>query len=182
MLRATDTDATSSAGHAEGSTLLRSGRLRIANAYGSEKSVLQLAVRAEYWSGAAWVVHGDDSCTTVPATAVALSNVRNHQGGTGGWSTTPSAISIAAGNGWLALSAPAPAATGSVDVALNLGATAADQSCLPDHPATTGAALPWLRSRHGSCAATWDRDPWARASFGIYSPESRKTIHVRDLY
>ena len=182
VLRATDTDATSSAGHAEGSTLLRSGRLRIANAYGSEKSVLQLAVRAEYWSGAAWVVHGDDSCTTVPATAVALSNVRNHQGGTGGWSTTPSAISIAAGNGWLALSAPAPAATGSVDVALNLGATAADQSCLPDHPATTGAALPWLRSRHGSCAATWDRDPWARASFGIYSPESRKTIHVRDLY
>ena len=81
--------------------------------------------------------------------------------------------------------APSPSATGSVDIALNLGATAADQSCLATHPASTGAALPWLRAPQGSangCAAAWDRDPAARASFGIYSPETRKTLHVREIF
>ena len=56
----------------------------------------------------------------------------------------PSAITIAAGSGLLTLSAPSPAgagSTGSVDLALNLGAAAADQSCLAAHPASTGAAL-----------------------------------------
>lgn len=182
VVRATDADAVSSAGFAEGSTALRSGRLRVANAFGSEKSPLQLAMRAEYWSAAAWVPNGDDGCTAVPAAAVALSNVRDHHGAPAAWTSTPSAIAISAGAGVLTLGAPVPAASGSVDIALNLGSAAADQSCLSAHPASTGAALPWLRSRHGSCAATWDRDPSARASFGIYSPESRKTIHVRDVY
>ena len=31
-------------------------------------------------------------------------------------------------------------------------------------------------------AATADRDPAARASFGIYSPETRKTVHARELF
>ena len=65
---------------------------------------------------------------------------------------------------------------------MTLGATTTDQSCLAAHPATTGAALPWLRSQQGSCAATWDRDPAARASFGIYAPETRKTLHVREIF
>ena len=182
VLRASDTDATSSAGHAEGSTPVRSGRLRVANGYGSEKAALQLQVLAEYWSGAAWVQNNADSCTAVPAAAVARSNYRNHQGAAGAWSTTPSAIAIVAGAGVLTLSAPSPAATGTVDFTLNLGSSAADQSCLATHPASTGAAVHWLRSRNGSCAATWDRDPSARASFGIYSPETKKTVHVREIF
>jgi MSHA biogenesis protein MshQ len=70
----------------------------------------------------------------------------------------------------------------SFDLALNLGNGSADQSCLANHPASTGAGLGWLRSRNGACAASWDRDPGAHASFGIYSPETRKTVHVREIF
>ena len=182
-VRATDVDGTSSAGWAEGTTGLRSGRLRLSNAFGSEKAPLQLAVQAQYWSGNAWVANGADSCTAVPAAAVARSNYLDGRGTAGAtWTTNPGAIAIVGGAGTLTLSAPNPAATGSVDLALNLGAAAADQSCLASHPATTGAGLPWLRAQQGSCSAAWDRDPAARATFGIYAPETRKLLHVREIF
>ena len=183
VLRATDTDAVSSSGYAEPAMPLRSGRLRLVNGFGAETQALQLAVIADYWSGNTWVVNSADGCTTLPAAAVAKSNQRDRSGNpTSSWSTTASAITLTAGQGQLTLSAPGSGNTGTLDLALNLGATAADQSCLATHPASSGAGLAWLRSLQGSCAATWDRDPAARASFGIFGPETRKTIHVRELY
>lgn len=188
-VRATDTDAVSSAGYetAASKTTWRSGRLKLSNAFGSEKSTLALAVQTQYWSGSTWVLNGDDSggCTpSIPAAAVALSNYLNNQGAaTSAWTTTASSIGISGGNGTLTLSAPSPTATGSVDIALNLGqGSSTDVSCLSSHPATTGAGVPWLRSQNGGCASTYDRDPSARATFGIYRPESKKTVHVRELY
>ena len=182
-VRAVDADAVSSSGYAEGSMLLRSGRLRLSNAFGSEKAALAMTVQAQYWGGNAWVPNGADSCTVLPVAAVVRSNYLDNRGAaTAAWTTTASAVNIVSGSGTLSLSAPSPTATGSVDIALNLGAGAADQSCLATHPASTGAALPWLRSQQGSCAATWDRDPAARASFGIYVPETRKTLHVREIF
>jgi len=183
VVRAVDADGVSSAGHAEGSTLLRSGRLRLSNAFGSEKSALQLTVQAQYWSGNAWVPNSADSCTALPAAAVVRSGYLDHKGApTSAWSTTASAIQVTGGSGTVTLSAPSPTATGSVDLALNLGSAAADQSCLTVHPASTGAALPWLRSQHGNCASGWSSDPAARATFGIHAPETRKTLHVRELF
>jgi MSHA biogenesis protein MshQ len=183
VVRASDTDAVNSLGYAEGSTALRSGRLRLSNAFGSEKSALPMALQAEYWSGNDWVPNGADNCTSVPAAAVARSGYLDNKGAaSAAWTTTASAIAVLAGSGTLTLSAPSPTLTGSVDLALNLGATTSDQSCLATHPASTGAALPWLRTQQGNCAATWDRDPAARASFGIYAPETRKTLYVRELY
>ena len=182
-VRAVDADAVSSAGYAEGTTPLRSGRLRLSNAFGSEKAALQMTVQAQYWGGNAWVPNSADSCTALPAAAVVRSGTLDNKGAaTAAWSTSAAAISVVGGSGTLTLSAPSPTATGSVFLALNLGATATDQSCLAAHPASTGAALPWLRSQQGSCAATWDRDPAARASFGIYAPETRKTLHVREIF
>lgn len=186
-VRATDADGINSqaaSGGVEGNTTLRSGRLQLSNGYGSEKSSLALAVRAEYWSGLAWVLNSaDTSCTgTIPASSIALSNVRDYKGNAGSWTTTGSAVTISGGVGTLTLSAPSGGSTGTVDLALNLGNTAADQSCLASHPASTGANLSWLRTRHGSCAATYDRDPSARAVFGVYSAETRKTVHVREIF
>ncbi|GAB4042955.1 MAG: hypothetical protein Fur0014_15370 [Rubrivivax sp.] len=186
-LRASDTDGVSSAGFAEGSTALRSGRLRVANGYGSEKSALQLPVRTEYWSGAAWVLNSADNCTApagqpIAGAAVALSAYRDGKGNAASWTTSASALTITNGSGLLTLAAPGGGATGTVELALNLGSGAADQSCNASHPATTGAGRAWLRSRHGSCATSWDRDPAARASFGIYSAESKKTVHVREIF
>ncbi|HSQ72885.1 MAG TPA: DUF6701 domain-containing protein, partial [Rubrivivax sp.] len=183
VLRATDTDAVSSSGHAEGSTLLRSGRLRVATGFGRETAALQLGVQAEYWSGASWLVNGNDSCSVVPATAVALGQYRNHLGAsTSAWATSASAVNISSGSGLLTLAAPAPTATGSLALALNLGGTTADQSCTSGLAASNGAGLPWLRALNGACTSTHDRDPAARASFGIYSPETRKSVHVRELF
>jgi len=182
VLRAVDADGASSSGQTEGATVLRSGRLRVANGFGRESAALQLTVQAEYWSGSSWLLNGNDSCTSVASTAVALGNVRTATGAAGVWTTSASAVSISAGSGTLTLAAPSASSTGSIDLALNLGSTTTHQSCAGTLAATTGAALAWLRSQNGSCAATFDRDPMARASFGIFAPESRRTVHARELF
>jgi MSHA biogenesis protein MshQ len=188
LLSASDTDGATSVGTTQtgNSTTLRSGRLRVANGFGSEKSALLLAVLAEYWSGNAWVLNSADSCTTVPAASVALSNYRDKTGAAVStatqWTTTASAVALTSGQGTLTLSAPSSGRTGTVDLALNLGSSAVDQSCLANHPASTAGNLAWLRSRFGNCAATFDRDPSAQATFGVYSPETKKTVHVREIF
>jgi MSHA biogenesis protein MshQ len=68
-----------------------------------------------------------------------------------------------------------------VSLAVNLGATTTDQSCLAAHPSTTGANMAYLRSRNGSCATSYDRDPSARVTFGVYAPETRKVIEIHDM-
>ncbi|WP_338414464.1 LamG domain-containing protein [uncultured Sphaerotilus sp.] len=183
-LRAIDADSVSSSGALEPAMPLRSGRLWLSNVFGSEKTALQLPVQAQYWTGKTWALNSADSCTTAPAASVVRAGYLNYQGSaTAAWTTTPGALTILGGNGTVSLSAPTPAgSTGSVDLALNLGSTGTDASCLSSHPASTGAGLAWLRGRNGSCASTWDRDPAARASFGVASPETRKTVHVRELY
>ncbi|MDT7836888.1 DUF6701 domain-containing protein [Aquabacterium sp. OR-4] len=182
-VRATDADGVSSAGGVEPAMLLRSGRLRLSNAFGSAKTSLQVPLSLDYWSGLAWLVSADDSCTTLSPAHVALSNPRDARGAASAAGTTVSAVALVAGRGMLTLSAPTPAGHSlTVDLALNLGSTGSDQSCQASHPASTGAAQPWLRSANGACAATADRDPAGRASFGIYSPESRKAVHVREMF
>lgn len=153
---------------------VRHGRLRLLNRIGSEKSDLELPVKADFWTGKSWVPSVNDSCTTLPAASFFLS-------GDLAGNTTVSAVNLTNGLGTLRLSKPNPVATGSVDIAVNLGSSGVDQSCLATHGGTP-AGVPWLRSRNGSCSTGYDRDPSARASFGIYSPESRKTVHVRELF
>ena len=183
-LRAVDADGVSSSGFGEGAIALRSGRLRLANAFGRISQALAVPVMSEYWTGSSWLLNAADTCTTVPAASAVASNARNHAGSSSTATTTASApIVISAGSGLLNLAIPSPATGGvTFDLALNLGLTAADQSCAANHPASTGAARAWLRSINGSCAATADRDPAARASFGIYTPESKKTVHVREIF
>ena len=186
VLRAVDADGASSLGHVEGSTVLRSGRLRVSNAFGSGKAALGLAVQTQYWSGNAWVLNSADSCSVLSDASVVLSNYLDYRGlPTGAWSTSASAVAIGAGQGTLTLSAPSPqrpAPTGSVDLALNLGSLALDQSCLSTHPPTLGAGMAWLRSQNGGCSIGWDRDPSARASFGILTPEALKSHDAREVF
>ena len=46
----------------------------------------------------------------------------------------------------------------------------------------SACCAPWAMPRAGACSTAWDRDPSARATFGIYTPETRKTIHVREIF
>ena len=178
VIRATDADtpAVSSSGHSEGSTLMRSGRLRLSNAYGSEKATLSLLVQAQYWSGYSWVQNSDDACSSLPKDTFALFDP---SGAASTCSSVSGAVSWSGGQGNLVLNKPSGVC--SIDVAANLGASGNDQSCLASHGGVA-ANLAWLRSRNGSCASTYDRDPSARASFGVYSPELKRTVHVRELY
>lgn len=173
----------SSLGFAEPTLPLRSGRLRLANAFGKAGAALQVPVVAEHWGGSAWQLNTADNCTALAGASVALSNPRGAGGSASTATSSAGALAITAGSGSITLAAPSPAGSSlSLDLAVNLGSSGTDQSCNGTQPATTGAGLPWLRAQNGSCAATADRDPAARASFGIFAPETRKTVHVRDLY
>lgn len=196
VMRATDSQGVSSrTGGIEPAMPLRSGRLRIYNAFGTEKATLAVPVQVQYWSGRVWAINDADSCTVIPANAIARGNHTDARGqSTTAWNTAPEqdgsgrAATVSAGNATLRFGAPAPMSTGSVDVAINLGQSGTDASCLSSpRPTTTGAGLPWLRGQAGStnaCAGSTDhtRDPSARLTFGIYSPESKRVMHMRDLH
>ncbi len=191
-LRGLDADGVSSApvggAGSEPSLTLRSGRLRLSNAFGTDRQPLDLALQLEYWSGRSWVPASDDTCTVLPTAAVARATPRSHRGGNASWTAAVQSISLSGGQGKLRLAAPSPTGTGTLDVAINLGHSTSDASCVPGSGGvfgaigtSTGAGLPWLRSRTGSCSSAFDRDPSARASFGVYSPESRLTVQVREV-
>ena len=191
-IRATDSDGVSSAGYAEGVINLRSGRLQLSNAFGSEKSNLVVPVQVQYWNGKAWAQNTlDNGCTIIPAGAVARSNYLDAKGAaaTGGtaWTTAVGAnVVMSGGRADLVLQAPtltsgSGTAAGTVDVAVNLGDTNVDNACMGAHPTASIGGLSWLRSPNGSCSSG-NVDPSARMSFGVFKPETQKIIHVQDRY
>ena len=178
QIHAEDADTVTSSG-ANGSINILQGRLRLFNAFGSEKADLNMPLQAEYWTGSSWALNSADSFTSIPAGSIALSVVPL-SGTLSAVIPRPGPFTLAGGQGSVVLASPM--VSGSVDLAINLGTSAADQSCLTVHPGTTGAAIPWLRSINGNCATTYDRDPSARGTFGVYAPETKRTIHVRELF
>lgn len=167
--KATDADVTDST---LASMVFRSGRIKLSNAFGSETAPLQIPIQVQYWSGKSWVPASDDTYTIaslLPLSAVTRSNYKAHQGSAlSSWTTAPTSLSLTAGSGVITLAAPGTKKTGSVDIALDLGAT--------------GANLPWLRSLDNACGANTVCDPKARASFGVYAPETQKTVTIQDAF
>ena len=65
-LRAVDGDAVSSAGHTEPTVDIRSGRLNIENAFGSELDDLAVPVTVQYFDGTGYVTNTlDSNCTSI---------------------------------------------------------------------------------------------------------------------
>jgi hypothetical protein len=160
-LPATDCDAK----QIGASLKMRYGRLRLNSAYGSNLLDLLVPVRAEHvsnFNGATPVfsLNTEDSCTVVPATAVAHGNAT---GVTLAASPILAGAILAAGRGSVRLQKPTSGVIGTVDLALNLTATANDSSCVsPPLPATIGSGLTWLQWPW--CAGK--TDPNARVKFG----------------
>ncbi len=71
-LRATDSDGVSSVGHLEPATDIHSGRVRLANAFGSELLDLQVPMVVEHYDGSAFVDFPADVCSQA---TLALSRV-----------------------------------------------------------------------------------------------------------
>ena len=186
---AKDVDGVSSDGHCGAVLEVRSGRLRMSNAFGGVNSSVSIPVRVEYWTGTSWLLNRDDSTTILLPSAFALNHGPTIKG-----VTVASPVSIQLGNGKLQLTPPTRDATtngvGYVDIAVNLGKLVKDSSCLSDTVVTTGAQQAWLRSRNGACdpsgtndpAAIWTQDPTARANFGVTTRENKSTIHVRESF
>lgn len=177
-VRGADTDAVTSADGAEGATLLRSGVLRLANAYGSELLGIRVPVRALYCHAVTagnctdWRTNTSDTCTIISSGAAALGNyqgtladgnftIATH------WNaaqsrTNPIGIGsgVTPGIGVIAFDrptcAPAPCPTGSVDMALTVPA--------------------WLQGGPGT---PWPQNPTSRLRLG--SPKA-PYIYLRERY
>ncbi|MDP1535187.1 MAG: hypothetical protein Q8L92_16550, partial [Rubrivivax sp.] len=110
-----------------------------------------------------------DSCTTVATPAMNFGNLRRTLTTADTQAAAP--ITLSAGLGTLVLAAPGAGRSGTYDIALSLGSAAVDASCLQPwtqgsgDAATAGANLAYLRG--GWCGAAHDKDPAARASFGL---------------
>lgn len=168
------------------STIMRFGRLRMLNALGSERLDLPVPVEAQYWNGTVFARNTVDSCTTL---APANVNLLNYQGGITssnlGLANVASVGALTSGLGSIVLTkpSPVPSALGSVDVLLNLGSTGATVTCPTTTPASPlgasiSAAMPYLSNKTCSAAA-YDRNPVARATFGVYrSP----LVYLRENY
>ena len=162
---------------------LRFGRLRVSSAVGPADRPLSLPVTAQVWNGSTWDTNALDSCTTVPTTAFNFGNLMRTITATD--TAAGGAITLAGGTGLLKLAAPASGRVGTYDVALSLGSTATDASCLqPWTPATgdaatAGANLAFLRGAW--CGSSYGNDPSARATFGQQSTQQNQ-LYRRENY
>jgi len=159
---------------------MRFGVLRLGGGYGSEMLDLPLPIEALYWDGARFATNTVDQCTTLAAANAALANwQRNLAACETAIATAPA--QLASGRSFVKLVRPGSGNNGSVDVALQLGTTAAGQTCSAvgaGTSAATAASLRWLQGRWNGAAA-YDQNPSARASFGQYrSP----LIYQRESY
>lgn len=164
------------------SVALLDGRLRLMNAIGAADRPLSLPLSAQSWNGTAYTTNTLDSCTRLPASAVSIGNQRK--------SLVPSdtvvsgtAVTLVSGQGLLTLAKPAAGHRGTADVALSLGSTGTDTSCLqpwtPSPLAGAGANLSYLRGAW--CGSGSPRDPSARATFGLYRGADN-VIYQRENY
>jgi hypothetical protein len=175
--------ATPSAISFDSGSEFRYGRLRLMNAYGSDQIDLALPFETQYWNGSAFVKNTLDNCSTLVAANIVLGN---KQGGllTYDPPTDPTSnilvSATTAGSGTITLPKPAAAAKGSVDVVVALGSTGSPSNC-GSIAGGTSAVLPHLSGKW--CGAAYNRDPTARATFGLAGSSRKKgPIFIREAY
>lgn len=157
---------------------VRFGQLVLTNALGSELLGLPVPIETRYWNGSGFALNTADFCTQFAANQVALSGWRRNL------SPCETSVSLSgrfnAGRGNLRFSAPGAGNTGSVDLTVQLGATASGSTCVGGAvTAAAPASLSWLQGRWSGGA--YNQNPAARASFGLYRG-SKSLIYLREMY
>lgn len=141
---------------------IRYGKLSIPNVYGSELLPLAVPVEAKYWNGTSYIRNQQDSCTTLPASSIAMGNYRYNLSGSPSCDTQ---LGYSSGSGalingvskTLRLTKPGAGNNGSVDLTVNL-TSASGNTCNGATAITaTSAGIPWFGN-----------NPVSRATFGIY--------------
>jgi hypothetical protein len=161
----------------DASNLFRYGRLVLSNANGAETLDLPVPMATQYWNGSNFVNNTDDNCTTLAGLNITLKNYTKNL------AACETAISISgpfnAGKSNLKLLKPGAGNNGSVDLLVNLGATATGQTCTPTATTSTAAAQSYLQGKWSG--TTYDKNPTARATFGIYK-NANEFIYMREMY
>ena len=148
-----------------GTSEQRYGRLRLANAYGSELLNLPVPLSAQYWSGTAFVTNSADNCTALTASNVKLTALSVVVGG-----------AFVSGIGSLTLTKPATATAVAVDLCVDLGIDPVGGTvCL-----ATSANKSYLQGLWAP-GTSYNNDPTARATFGIYKGNNI-FIYQRESY
>ena len=154
-------------------TEVRFGRLRIENVVGASRLDLPLRIQAQYYSANGFVTNTDDSCTRFASSDIAMNFV------TGAGMSLEACETAIAPNGPVTLSsgavtglrlrAPGIGNKGAVDLRINLS-SASGNTCTALGGAATSATASTLEFLRGNWAGTgtYDQDPPARATFGIY--------------
>ncbi len=143
----------------------RFGLLHLTPAYGSELLKLPVPLEARYWDGVRWATNTADQCTALSTTAIAMGNYQKNLVACT-TAITAGTATLVNGRTTLTLAKPGSGYSGSVDLTLQLGASASGQTCSTVGGAAasaTAASLPWLLG-----GATFDQNPSTRASFGQY--------------
>ena len=177
----TSANAVTSSGATEGATSIRSGRVRLSNAYGSELLALPVPLAVEYWNSG-WAVTTADTCTVIAKSQFAWNfNPAGSAARPNNLSACESALTVTGSppSFTVGLSAPGASNSGWADLTLNLGASATGNQCTAVGgvgPAATTANAPWLQFNWTGTGAA---NPKARATFGVYKSP---LIYSRENY
>lgn len=145
---------------------MRFGRLRLANAVGSELLPLPLPLTAQFWNGQGWVGNAEDHCTTISSPNLTFFSQTADNQLASGETTASFNATLVAGNGNLRFTAPGQGNSGFMDLSV--------------------AAPAWLKFNWDGVDQSGDGDllddnPRARAAFGKRRG-SDKIIIRREIY
>ncbi len=175
-----------------GTTQMRYGQLWLGNAYGVDNANLSIPYTFQYWKGTAFVTNTDDKCSAFTTSNIALANYQINTSSMNSSHLGAPTNSTSGGGGTITLTKPTPSGntyyTGSVDLVVNLGATASttSNSPAPDQVTTTsGAGLSYLRGNWYT-SYPWTSDPICRATFGVYNSQRPSgvsgPVYLRENY
>lgn len=153
----------------------RYGRLRLANAHGSELLNLPVPMQTQYWNGSLFVTNSADNCTSLSSSNIALDNYKSNLNN-GETAVSPASIDFSSGVALLTLSAPGAGNSGSVDLCVDLGSDPGGGVIC----SATSASQSYLQGKWPPGTA-WDNDPKVRATFGVYR-NTNEFIYLREMY
>jgi len=161
---------------------MRFGRLAIRNANGSQLVPLPVPLETQYWNGTVFVTNVADSCTTLAGSNIMLSNPQGAFTVPPGSCTTSASnpVNFSNGRGNLVMAKPAGGAVGSVDLDVNLGASASGNTCVGGSSVAHSAAnRPYLQGNWTGGA--YNVNPSARATFGVFKG-AEEVIFIRENF
>ena len=157
----------------------RYGRLRVANANGSQLTALPVLVEAQYYNGSTFITNAADNCTAVANNNVSFAFAGN-------LAACETALSgggaLAGGRRTFVLSAPGNNNDGAATLTVNLSNATLGSTCTAvggAGPASTGANRPWLQGNWSGGAFTVN--PSGRATFGVFRG-SDEVIFIRENF